>query len=306
MSHARFSVRYDGPALADHTMDIRDLAPTLLAIGELFDAANLTLNGDTTAVRVNVRAHEPGCFTIDLDVVQSVLRQGIALLKGDEIVAANTLIGLLVGGASIAGGLIWLIKRLKGKTPERVERLGPGMMRITAEGETFDVPLNLLRLYQDVQVRTAVERVVEKPLDREGINTVGFFENGKELSSVEKAHAASFRVPQIADTIIVDQVRRAAFSIISLAFKEDNKWRLHDGQNPISVTIADNDFLRKVDRNLISFSKGDILVCEVRTTQTHTAKGLETSNVVEKILEHRQAPRQLHLNIEGESNQDSE
>lgn len=298
VSHARFSINYDGPALADHTMDVRDLAPALLAIGEMFDAANLALNGDATQVSVNVRAHEPGCFSIDLDVVQSIIKRGIALLTGDEIAAALTLKELLVGGAAGTWSLIKLIKVLRGRKPDKVERLAAGMVRISIDDDTFDVPVKLLRLYQDLAVRNAVERAVEKPLEAPGIETVAFLEGPVETSRVTKPEAEMFRTPTVEDKILIDDLRQSAFSIVSLAFKEDNKWRLHDGQNQISATIADEAFLAKVDRNLVSFSKGDVLVCEVRFVQKQTGKGLVTEHIVEKVLDHRPAARQIEINFD--------
>jgi hypothetical protein len=39
-NHERFHVVYDGPALVEHRMDVRDLAPALVAIADLFSAAN--------------------------------------------------------------------------------------------------------------------------------------------------------------------------------------------------------------------------------------------------------------------------
>lgn len=301
MSHARFSVSYDGPALADHTMDVRDLAPALLAIGEMFDAANLAINGDATQVTVNVRAHEPGCFSIDLDVVQSIIKRGIAILKGDEIAAALALKELLVGGITGGWCLITLIKKLRGRSPEKIERLSGGMMRITVDGQTFDVPLQLLRLYQDLAVRTAVERVVEKPLEAEGVESVAFIEKGQETERVIKSDAPLFRAPVIEDKTLIDDTRRAAFSIVSLAFKEENKWRLHDGQNQINATIADEAFLARVDKNLVSFAKGDVLVCEVRFVQKQTSKGLTAEHIVERVLEHRPAARQIDLPFQDEN-----
>ena len=34
MSHTTFQIIYDGPALENSTMDVKDLAPALLALGE--------------------------------------------------------------------------------------------------------------------------------------------------------------------------------------------------------------------------------------------------------------------------------
>ena len=94
---------------------------------------------------------------------------------------------------------------------------------------------------------------------------------------------------------MVETTRRAAFSIISLAFKEDNKWRLYDGNTQISALIEDEAFLARVNANLIAFAKGDILICDVRITQQQTGEGLSTEYVVEKVIEHRPALRQLPL-----------
>lgn len=82
------------------------------------------------------------------------------------------------------------------------------------------------------------------------------------------------------------------------AFKEDNKWRLHDGNSQISATIEDKDFLYKVDHQQISFTKGDVLVCQVRVTQTQTGGGLKTEYAVIKVEEHIRSPQQMDLLIE--------
>jgi hypothetical protein len=299
MSKTSFALTYDGPALANHQMDVRDLAPALLAVGQLFDAANDALNGNATKISVSVKAHEPGCFSVVLEVTQSVLNHGIALLSGDDISAAVNLKDLLIGGGFSAYGLFRLIKHLRGKNPDKMERIGPDLVRIQFGEETFDVPLKLLRLYQDLAVRDAVEKIVE-PLDSDGIEMLRIEDTSRKtvLVSVDKADRDSFNTPVYEPKLLISDRRRAAFSIISLAFKEDNKWRLYDGQSQISATIADEDFLHRVDQNIERFSKGDVLVCDVLFEQKQTAKGLVTEHTVEKVIDHKPAPRQLDFLIE--------
>jgi len=57
--------------------------------------------------------------------------------------------------------------------------------------------------------------------------------------TIEHDDVNAFAVPEADEETLLDDVRRSAFSIVSLAFKEDNKWRLHDGNTQISAIITD-------------------------------------------------------------------
>jgi hypothetical protein len=300
MSTATFTVVYDGPALRDHAMDVRDLAPAMLALGELFGAANAVLNGEDRQIKVQVQATIPGSFQIIFEVVQSLGEHLVAFLTGPDATAAGTLKSLLFGGTGAIPGLLWLIRKLRGQKPNKVEKLADNSVRLTFGDESIDVPLEMLRLYQDLAVRTAAQKVVEEPLKKDGFESFEVRESDRTLVHVDRSDAIYFAKPQIPDETLVNQVRRSAFSIISLAFKEDNKWRLYDGTNSISATIVDADFLQGVDSNQISFSKNDILLCDVRVVQKQTEQGLKTEYTVERVVEHRPAARQLPLPFDTE------
>lgn len=51
-----FDLEYDGPALVEHEMDVRDLAPALLSAADLFQVLNRRINPGSRDIQVNIRA----------------------------------------------------------------------------------------------------------------------------------------------------------------------------------------------------------------------------------------------------------
>jgi len=207
------------------------------------------------------------------------------------VTAAVNLKELIIGGG--IPGLLWLIKKLRGRKPDKIERLSESHIRLTVDGDSFDVPIALMRLYQDLAVRIAAQKVVAEPLKKEGIDTFEARQDRQPLITIQKADIDYFAKPDVPEETLVEETRRAAFSIISLSFKEDNKWRLYDGNTQISARVEDQSFQERVDSNQVAFAKGDILICDVRVTQKRTSEGLSTEYVVEKVVEHKPAMRQL-------------
>jgi hypothetical protein len=291
---AAFTIAYDGEALRDHSMDVRDLAPALLSLGKLFDAANLVLNGDKATINLQVKVHSAGSFEVALELFQSFGAQVSHFLVGDFVTSVLNLKELVVGSGAGIVGIFYLIKKLKGKKPDRIEHLNNGMVLLELNGETIVVPVNLLRLYQDVAVRVATEEVI-KPLYHNNIDSFVIKDNGKVTEEITKADVDYFTLPEIRNEIINESTHEAAYSIVSLAFKDDNKWRLYDGNSTINVQMKDDTFRKKVEENLISFSKGDILRCRVKAIQWRSEGGLKTEYEMLEVIEHIPAARQMML-----------
>ena len=298
MSSAGFIVSFDGPGVQDGRIDVRDLAPALMSLGRMIDAANLAVNGEKRPIEVEVRAVSVGSFAVHLDAVLS----GWDLVKsiidrGDVEEAKKLLEWLGLFGATPAGTLFLLYRWLNGCRPEKVVRQSGNQFRFEIEGRTLVVPFEVMRLYQDRAVNQAVGDLL-KTIRNDTIDRIEFFEEdclerASEVLTIEDQ--SSFRIDETKAKIVVDTINTLVLSIRSLAFQEGNKWRLFDGQNVITANIEDEGFLDRVDRNVIRFAKGDILLCQVRTVQKQLPDGLKTEHTVLRVVEHRQAPDQVLL-----------
>jgi len=302
MSEASTTIAYLGPDVDDGSMDVADLAPALLAASRLVTAANRVLNQDRAEVRVRVAALRSGSFEVELQVLSSIWEQAKALVGRDDIQAAKELLewlGLAAGATGVT--LIPLIRFLRGRRIRRLARrdeLVVIYVETEAGEETIEVSEPVARLATDEVVRRSLTELTN-PLTKEGIESLEIRAEGRVIERVTAAEAEAFAEAPTADRPLVSDVREQSFEIVSLAFKEENKWRLSDGNSTISVTIEDRDFLDQVNRSAISFSKHDVLRCRVRFEQIQTASGLKTLYTVEKVLQHVPAARTLTLPFSG-------
>jgi len=179
-----------------------------------------------------------------------------------------------------------------------VETTPDGKRRLVCEdGEALIVEEHTVLLLRSLRVREHLWQVVA-PIERDGVDTVALGTDERIDAVVTREQAAWFVPPPADETVVHEDERTMAFSIVSLSFKECNKWRLYDGATTIHATISDAGFLSRVDQNVERFAKGDLLVCKVRVRQWQTAFGVRTDYEVVEVLEHRQAARQIRLPLE--------
>lgn len=287
-----FRITYDGPALESHEMDVRELAPALLAVGDLLEASAAVLYGKDTKVKTSViGSFKTGSFGIDFNIGGDLLNRAIDLLTSRETNAAMNLLALLGFIYSAKDGVISILKKLRGRKIIKASENGNKVI-LHVDDEAYEIESEVFALLKDRLVRECTEKVIA-PIKTDGIDAVYFSKDKTPESGIQKHEADWFNAPKRReDVMIVNEEHQNAFSIVSLTFKEDNKWRLSDGNAIINVSILDEEFLRKVDNREISFTKGDILVCDVRNRQWQTQDGIKSEYEVLKVLEHKPAPKQ--------------
>ncbi len=187
-----FSIKYDGPALASHQMDVRELAPALMALSSLLEEANREIYPDGDEVRVQVKgSFKGGSFGVDLIALQSIKDQIVSLLTGPEASAVSNLFGIL-GGVGLVGGayagLIQLIKWLNGRKPTSVTQMGDHLIveaTLFERTESIEVSLVAGKLYKSRVVRQSLAKVL-KPLERDGIDIFAAGRDGQSETVIEK------------------------------------------------------------------------------------------------------------------------
>lgn len=306
-SHFELIVSFDGPAIKDGRIDVRDLAPALLALGKAIEASNAVLNGPDKPVKVEAIATSVGSFEIVVDVAIPFWESVKTLLASGDVTSAKDLlewIGLIgsvaVGGVAGVKSLVGFVRALDGRKIRKVAKSDQdGYVRVVLDDEgrvSITVPVEVLRLYQEIAVQRELSNLLDV-LKREAVETIAFRDRADEAPQTvfTRDDQERFKPPVLVAEPLLDTTQLMALSIRSLAFQEGNKWRLYDGQNTITATIEDKDFLDRVDRSIARFAKGDILMCRVRTVQLRTADGLRTEHTVVKVEEHRPAATQINL-----------
>ena len=287
-----FSIKYDGPALAMQQMDVRELAPALIALSELLEQSSKTAFPGAPEVSVNVSgSFKAGSFGVDLIALQSIAQQIVSIFSGPEASASANLLGILGGlGLLGSGGLIGVIKWLRGRKPSRIRFEGDKTvfeLRSTETVESFEVDLVAGKLYQNRIVRQSLAKVL-KPLERDGIDIFACGRDGETTTVVTKDELSAFEMSASAADIVSDTVGEGVLlQVESAVFKDENKWRFNDGAASFFAEIADRAFAQRINSGDERFGKGDVLVVDLRRIQSISDSGLKLEYVINRVHEHR-------------------
>lgn len=300
MSKKTLYVAYDGPALASHEMDVRELAPALLALATLFEETNSILNKERAKITLNVKgSFKTGSFGFELSVVQDLFQSFLNFGSKTEIQSAATiatLLGFIVGG-NLKQGLIQVIHWIRGRKIDKVE-IKDSIVILYIGDEFLEIEEKVLQLLRNQKIRQAMEDAIKKPLEHDGIDSFGFAEScEKKISVISKEESKYYTAPKASPEDLGSAEYETTLQIIGVTFQDKNKWRFSDGiSNTFYADMLDSNFLAKIDNHAILFGKGDIIRAQVRETKLIDITGtMRAERAIVHVFEHRNASVQLKL-----------
>lgn len=305
-------IAYSGSAIVDGEMDVRELAPALIAFSDLVSSINKVLDGTKEIkVMLNQNSIRRGSFDITFILNESLLEQARLFLEGTRDTALDDIMRILgygVVGAESFQGIFWLIKRIRSKIKAIKHKEKEKVEISMVDGSVIETDEKTLKVFLDVECRLNIERVI-KPVTEIGIESFELRnpderDDNTPLVAVHKGDVELFRAPEAAENkmeeLPVPVQQELLVKIVSVNF-ELGKWRFSDNSNPAFwATIADKDFIKRVENREIAFSSGDMLRIKYRHVQSIKNGTLSSEYIVDKVVEYKEAPKQIKLDFEYE------
>lgn len=282
MTTISFQAKFDGDAVKEHSMDVHELAPAMLALGDLCRQANYIMNGDRAKVNLLVKANiEQGSFQIEFEFVQSFFNQFQSLLAAADVKSAKDIlvwIQILVppGGAL---GLFGLLKWLRGRKPAAITEIKDihetGNVTLQVEGDNNQITVNnnVYLMSQDRKILTAAGKVVD-PLQKPGYEKLEFKDNEGAVSELSKSDARDISASCFTtDDEIEPQILKARLITYRPTLDEDAKsWSFKLFNKPVTVDISSTNIAKQmIQRGGVRL--GDSYIVNLEVTETRGRDG---------------------------------
>jgi len=290
---AKAVIRYDGPALSEHEMDVHELAPALLALGDLCKVANQIYNGDSATVRVLVKADiEQKCFQLQIELFQSLYESLTTILDGETVKDAKDILewlGILSGGTIIVGGgLLGLYKTIFGErkhdgTSIQITAEAGSIIYNLGDGAKIEVPPEVHVLFRDPRMLGATKRMLA-PLEKDGYERLEFEADGRVTQCFSREEAR--RIVETSEDAVVFQDGEYLTSKIKTVirvrkaiFEGNAQWGFMYKRS-IEAKMADTEWLSDYQAGLVMLPPRSSLLVDLEERVPVTPDGVETGPAI--------------------------
>ncbi|ECC7965409.1 hypothetical protein DBV52_24665, partial [Salmonella enterica] len=234
-------VKYDGPALVDHKIDLDVLIESLNGLNSLLKEVNLVVNGTSENINIEVEPFSEGSFEYLIDIIQNPL---------DHL---NILSIIGIGGtAALAAGntLIELVRKINGRQIRRLTLTAEGDCKIIMDdGEEIIAPSYFRPLLASPSIRKSLSKLIHNPLQKEGYESLKIStQQGVELVNVHEDGIEPFRYRRVPveQSLSERLIEETPITFLTIHKDKNTGWRVNYDDETISVSIEDNEFLQRV------------------------------------------------------------
>ncbi len=257
ISEEGLRIRFEGPALDNHAMDVSVLGPSLTGLGELMRESNRTLNGGYVGLKVMLSADvEANCVTLDFTLLQDLCDNAKQLLGMDHVKTAKEIlewIGIIAGGTITAGVSVWKLykwivdKRMPGQKITPVHHGDVVTINIEGSNNQITVSRPVFKLASEPSVQEGIKELLS-PLNQDGIDETAFIHKGGEVViTKDEAKPVLEASPADLDVEIDPQIIEGHITIHAPTFDPKAKnWKFKWNNRVESVNIANSTIAQTI------------------------------------------------------------
>lgn len=290
-----FNLRFDGPAVADGRIPVRDLAPSLLALGDLFELAREVAEPDLPEIGLEVRSFKKGSFD---NLLGLAIEGTVGILVADPASALTNLLTLVTHGKH---GVLAVARALSGLRPtdrQPVEDKRDYSIGKNNRGQQINAPNSVWNVYTDPRSFELFSGVLG-PLRKPGLDEL-VVTNPEEPLVVRKPEVQDMAMePEAAEQIEGVEVgrseRKTVLSIVQAPLKHpaDHKWKFNEGMDLADfwAKVTHRSWLNDLQNHVRHLDIGDRIKCRlVQIQKEHPTKGLQLDFEVVEVLDHLGPP----------------
>lgn len=277
-----FTLKYDGKALKNHTIDVKELQLVVAGVTEFLNAANKVINRGACTLKIKFGVPKAGSFDFTVFV-------GVAKELLDVGASAKFFLKY-----AFEGWKLWV--QTKGRKPQKVEQGGNGNVNITCIGDNNTIhvitaPEKGYNVCSDKDCRCGLRKTAEV-LKSEGYERYDVKRDGEEVTVREKDAQILSENNEEEGTKVERTETEEMWIHPIISCDKKAGWKFRKENNPCDefrATVEDEELLERFKRRGIASS--DRIYAEIEIA---TVGETEKQYRVRKILKYEPV-RQLFL-----------